>query len=326
MNPQHFKHILEQVPKLDPSQKNTLTSALKTQANPILERLSKELINHSICIHCQSKRLRKHGFSSGRQRFYCNDCSKSFVCTRGTAYFYQHKPELWEKYLKHMLDLDSIRRCAKALGISVSTSFFWRHRYLKATENTFEPRLEGIIEADETYFRESQKGSRALKRPARKRGSKASSAGLNNKDWVAVLTAKDRSHHEYDHVLEAVSGIQINNCLGKKVADQSVLCTDGQPAYHKLCAEHHLHHVVLKGSRVTDSLYHIQNINAYHSVIKRCISTMRGVASQYLPKYLGWFRMLDWHKYQSFSDDIQTDAEKFFEFKLLQVQQHDFKT
>ena len=53
---------------------------------------------------------------------------------------------------------------------------------------------------------------------------------------------------------------------------------------------------------------------------------MRGVASAYLPKYLGWFRMLDWHKYQQFSDDIRTEAEKFFEFKLLQVQQHDFKT
>ena len=45
-----------------------------------------------------------------------------------------------------------------------------------------------------------------------------------------------------------------------------------------------------------------------------------------LAMYLGWFRMLDWHKYQQFSDDIRTEAEKFFEFKLLQVQQHDFKT
>ena len=51
-----------------------------------------------------------------------------------------------------MLNLDSIRRCAKELGICVSTSFFWRHRYLMATENTFEPKLEGIIEADDEYM------------------------------------------------------------------------------------------------------------------------------------------------------------------------------
>ena len=124
MNPHYFKRFLNQVPKLDPVQKKALTSALSFQSNPILERLAKEVIDHSICIHCQSERLRKHGFSAGRQRFFCNDCRKSFVCTRGTAYFYQHKPELWQKYLKHMMNLDSIRLCAKELGICVSTSFF----------------------------------------------------------------------------------------------------------------------------------------------------------------------------------------------------------
>jgi len=186
MNPQHFKHILDQVPRLDPTQKQTLSFALKTENNPILERLTKEVIDHSRCIHCQSERLRKHGFSAGRQRFFCNHCRKSFVCTRGTAYFYQHKPELWQKYLTHMLQLESIRRCAAEVGIGVNTAFFWRHRYLNATENTFEPRLEGIIEADETYFRESQKGSRHLTRPARKRASKASSPRVNHKDWIPV--------------------------------------------------------------------------------------------------------------------------------------------
>ena len=326
MNPQHFKHILDQVFKLDPSQKQTLTIALKDENNPILERLAKEVIDHSVCIHCQSERLRKHGFSAGRQRFFCNNCRKSYVCTRGTAYFYQHKPELWQKYLKHMLELDSIRRCAAQVGISVSTSFYWRHRYLSATQKTFEPRLEGIIEADETYFRESQKGSRQLNRPARKRGSKARTPGLNHKDWIPVLTAKDRNHHEFDHVLSKVNGAEINDCLGEKICDGSILCTDGQPAYNKICSEHNLHHVVLKDQRVKNGLYHIQNINGYHSQIKRSILAMHGVASKYQPKYLGWFRMLDWHKYQQFSEGKYSEGEKFFEFKLLQVQQHDFKT
>ena len=326
MNPQHFKHILDQVPTLDPSQKKRLAKALVTENNSILERLTKEVVNHATCIYCQSKRLRKHGFSSGRQRFFCNGCSKTFVCTRGTAYFYQHKPELWQQYLSHMLQLDSIRRCAKQLGIGVNTAFFWRQRYLSATENTFESSLEGIIEADETYIRESQKGSRHLNRPARKRGSKASTPGLNHKDWIAVLTAKDRQHHEYDHVLKRVDGAEINRYLGAKIEDESILCTDAQPAYYKMCAEHHLFHVVLKDRRVKNGLYHIQNIHRYHSQIKGYLSTMHGVASQYLPKYLGWFRLLDWHKYQVFSENIQTDEEKFFELKLLQVQQHKFET
>ena len=326
MNPQHFLHMLKQVPKLDPVQKQTLTLALGPSKNPILSRLSQEIIQHSKCIHCQSGRLRKYGFSHGRQRFFCNDCRKSFVCTRGSAYFYQHKPELWQKYLEHMLELDSIRRCSKALGICVTTSFNWRHRYMNATQNTYEAKLEGIVEADETYFRNSKKGERNLNRPARQRGTKASTRGINHVDWVAVLAAKDRNNHEFDQVLSHVNGTQINDCLGCKIVDQSILCTDGQPAYNQLCQVHHLHHVVIKNNQTQPGLYHIQNINNYHSQLKRWYLKMHGVASKNLPKYLGCFRMLDWHKYQLFSSDIKSEAEKLFEFKLLQVQQHNFKT
>ena len=53
---------------------------------------------------------------------------------------------------------------------------------------------------------------------------------------------------------------------------------------------------------------------------------MRAVASVYLPRYLNWFRKLDWHKSSLFSADIHTEAEKFFEFKLLLAQQHNLKT
>jgi len=244
MNPQFFTRILKQIPKLDPAQKQALTSALKAPVNPILSKFSQEVIEHSKCIHCQSERLRKYGFVNQRQRFYCNACRKSFVCTRGTAYFYQHKPEIWQKYLEKMLERHSIRRCSKELDICVTTSFNWRHRYLNATQNTYENTLEGIVEAGETFFRESKKGERDLKRPARKRGTKASTRGINNKDWIKVLTALDRNKHEYDHVLQSISGDEINNCLGHKITDESVLCTDSQPAYNKICEGHHLHHVV----------------------------------------------------------------------------------
>ena len=39
---------------------------------------------------------------------------------------------------------------------------------------TLKPKVpEGTVEADETYFLHSEKGSRKLNRPARKRGGKA---------------------------------------------------------------------------------------------------------------------------------------------------------
>ena len=325
MNQQQFSSFIALLPSLDALQQQKTIQAISQLDNPILNRLAKENIQHSKCIHCKSERIRKHGKVNGRQRFYCKGFGKSFMCTRGTAFFYQHKPEHWQEYLDLMLSKDSIRQCAKKIGISTVTAFNWRHRYMNATENTFEPRLEGIIEADATYFRYSQKGEHHLERPPRKRGSKASSKGLNHNDWVPVLTAMDRNHHEYDHVLLNVNAKQINKYLGAKIVDESILCSDGKPCYNQICVEHHLHHVVLKDTKTKQNgLFHIQNINSYHSQLKRWYRQMNGVASKYLPKYLGWFRMLAWHEYQAFSSKYLSDEEKFFEFKLLQVQQHKF--
>jgi len=51
--------------------------------------------------------------------------------------------------------------------------------------------LRGVTEADETFFRYSEKGSRKLSRPPRKRGG-GMGPGLDD-ELVCVLTAKVRS-------------------------------------------------------------------------------------------------------------------------------------
>ncbi len=64
----------------------------------------------------------------------------------------------------------TLHQSAAACGISYRTALLWRHRFL-ANARTLTV-LEGIVEMDETYFRESCKGSRSLRqrRKARKRG------------------------------------------------------------------------------------------------------------------------------------------------------------
>ena len=52
-------------------------------------------------------------------------------------------------------------------------------------------KMNGIVEADETYFLESFKGQRKLLRPARKRGGKAVKKGTS-KEQVPVLVVRDR--------------------------------------------------------------------------------------------------------------------------------------
>lgn len=47
------------------------------------------------------------------------------------------------------------------------------------------------------------------------------------------------------------------------------------------------------GERVVGVVFHIQNVNAYHSRLKGWMYRFRGVATKYLPNYLGWRRTLD---------------------------------
>ena len=46
------------------------------------------------------------------------------------------------------------------------------------------------------------------------------------------------------------------------------------------------------GVRVRGAI-HVQNVNAYHSRLRGWLSPFRGVASRYLPNYLGWRWALD---------------------------------
>ncbi|MDP3815185.1 MAG: IS1595 family transposase, partial [Pseudomonas sp.] len=47
------------------------------------------------------------------------------------------------------------------------------------------------------------------------------------------------------------------------------------------------------GQRVLQGAFHIQNVNAYHSRLKNWMTRFHGVATRYLPNYLGWRRMLE---------------------------------
>ena len=40
-------------------------------------------------------------------------------------------------------------------------------------------------------------------------------------------------------------------------------------------------------------IYHINNVNAYDSRLKNWMRPFNGVATKYLPNYLGWHRALD---------------------------------
>lgn len=47
------------------------------------------------------------------------------------------------------------------------------------------------------------------------------------------------------------------------------------------------------GIRVVAGVYHVQNVNAYDSRLKEWMRHFHGVATHYLPNYLGWRRLIE---------------------------------
>ena len=80
-------------------------------------------------------------------------------------------------------------------GVAKTTSFRWRHRFLTDLAELKATSLTGIVEADETSFPLSFKGSRQLPRLPHLRGHAIHQRGTGN-EQVPVLVLRDRhSHH-----------------------------------------------------------------------------------------------------------------------------------
>jgi ISXO2-like transposase domain len=94
-------------------------------------------------------------------------------------------------------------------------------------------------------------------------------------------------------------GNQTVHCLSMAlkphIPSDAVLCTDGSPAMAAAAKELGVQHepVNLSAGQRVRGPWHIQNANAYHSRLKGWIARFKGVATDYLESYLGWFRALD---------------------------------
>lgn len=248
-----------------------------------------------VCPRCGSVHTRKYGHDkAGNQRFRCSGCSRTFqLSTDSIFHCCKRKAEL-KAYLGSILKGLSIRNAAQKHGISIRTSFFWRHRILDCLRDTDEKKtFVGIVEADETYLPLSFKGNRSkssipMPRKARRRGSPAGKRGLS-KEKVCIPCVVDRHRHAYGVIsnLGKVGGKPLHAALSRKIANARFLCTDGCTAYEQTAGEDSRVVKIVRGG-VKQDLYHIQDVNSFHSFFKRFLRPFNGVSTKYTNNYISW--------------------------------------
>jgi transposase-like protein len=264
------------------------------------------------CIHCGSKQVVRFGKytvklglkSVERQRYRCKDCQKTFTDVTSTPLYRTHKPNKWLDFIKCMLEGYSLRKSADLIGeVHFVTLFYWRHKILSALKQMDFDSFSGIVEMDETYFLYSEKGKRNIEgRKPRKRGGFSKFRGISH-EQVCVLIARDRQKSTYSGVLGRgrIVKTQLDKAVGTKLTIDNTLCTDAWRAFSTYAKSKGLEHYRFKsdGTERVKGLYHIQNVNNYHSRLKGWMQRFNGVATKYLDHYLSWFHFLDIVKHRS---------------------------
>lgn len=299
MKEAEFHGLVAQLGGLSDVQRAALIEALKSKRPQAeaLKLIEARFDAEPYCGHCGSHAVQSWGSASGLKRYRCKECRRTFNALTGTPLAQLHRRDVWLAYGQALADGVSLRKAARRCRIDLTTSFRWRHRFLETAQNKKARRLTGVVEADETFFLKSQKGSRKITgRAPRKRGGVAKKRGLSD-EHVPVLIARDRSKATTDQILPDLKGKTIAGALSPIVAHDALLVSDGAEcsSYRTFANQEGILHVGLNtgAGQHRWGVYHIQNVNAYASGLKDWMRRFRGVATRYLPSYLGWRRMID---------------------------------
>jgi transposase-like protein len=102
------------------------------------------------CPRCEHPRTQRWGTFSGRQRYRCLGCSRTFSDLTGTPLHYSKRLDLWDQYATCILFSLPVRGAAAVLGVDKNTAFRWRHLLLAAYRARENPGVSGEVEVIRT--------------------------------------------------------------------------------------------------------------------------------------------------------------------------------
>jgi transposase-like protein len=271
----------------------------------------KILTTAPICPRCKCEHVTKAGVRNGRQVYKCKYCKYQFRETAKSFVYYSHKYYLFMDYLKCMLEGKSLRACAKEVGISLPTSFRWRHKILSAIQGLERGiSFSGIIEADELLMEYSEKGRRFKSLEEKEQAMKTVHPN------VAVLVMTDREGNLlFKHTGDKrVQNEKIKEELKRRISENNLICIKPNEEFKKAVSESSTKKVLVRKQTKGLVVYSTQVAEKKIKGLHIWMSKFRGVATKYLQNYLMWFVVVN--KY--LKDEVVSDIGR-----LLNLSSHD---
>jgi transposase-like protein len=235
------------------------------------------------CPICNSDRL-IHSFADGRTH-KCGDCRKRFSIRVGTIFEDSKLPirtwllAIW-LITSHKKGIASTQ-LAKDLGITQKSAWFVLHRLRYATQTkSFNRRLGGEVEVDETFIGGKEKNKHAWQRTGGKQGG----AGK-----IAVLGILEREGELRTGITPSLSARNVQTVIRDNVAPGTALMTDEHGSFVGLSDTYYHHRVNHSaGEYVRDYCLHTNGIESVWALFKRqIIGTHHWLSPKHLSRYLG---------------------------------------
>src|SRR5438270_136287 len=253
------------------------------------------------CPVCEGKEV---SYLSTRRTWKCKACKKQFSVKVGSIM--EDSPIGLDKWLAAMWLIANAKNgissyeVHRALDITQKSAWFLLHRIRLAMQTgSFETKMGGQVEADETYI-----GGLARNMHRDKRDKKINGTGGAGK--VAVMGLLERDGKVRAKVIADATQATLHSEVRENVEAGAELFTDGWKGYSGLHADY-IHQVIDHAEKYVDGQIHTNGIENFWSLLKRGI---KGTYVSVEPFHL--FRYLDEQTFR-FNNRKDKDADRFIQ-------------
>lgn len=240
-------------------QKSTSSKALGVAKSHTIEEFFN---NNGItvrCPKCSSPLKVKNGTNdSGITRFKCKDCGKGYSITtntifEGASYSVDEMINAVHAVLNNETSVYMEANITDS-GQSNSAAWLLMHKIRHILASMPMPKLSGVVQMDEKYIREAQKGSKNLVsylNPSQSRRARhhnyRSECGIFGPEFINVLCAVDEHGHYWAKCvcLGPMDCETLEEALKGYLLNVSYLCSDNYGIYNEFCKKKGYKHYIV---------------------------------------------------------------------------------
>jgi len=228
------------------------------------------------CPDCDAESV---SYLKKRRQYDCNKCRRRFSVRAGTILNDSHLPlRKWFMAVYIMCESKksvSANQLKRMLGVSYKTAWYLCHRIRRAMLDDEAPKLEGIVEADETFLGGKRKGV---------------GSGAHHEYMALVLGAVQRGGEVRLRLAPDRKAETIHPFIEENVSkDAEALHTDKYRAYRGAARKIRIPHATVDHSRDewVNGKVHSNTIEGVFSLLDRSIiGAYHKISKKHLPAYL----------------------------------------